>query len=144
MSMRKLYFSILCVYSYEVFIVRILLAVLDHNNHLYRNIACTRDEKPLFKRVYSKRSGNWRAETVKEEKTFPHWSVLGATVLRNRIDDDGTVVPPVTVSPSNPLNLAPNIAMREPPSTSCLVEKKVSRFTKKTSDEEKACKESDS
>ena len=119
------------------------MAVLDHNNHLYRNIACTRDGKSLFKRVYSKRSGNWRAEAVKEEKKFPHWSVLGATVLRNRIDDDGTVVRPVTVTPSNPLNLAPNIAMREPPSTSCLVEKKVSRFTKKTSDEEKAGKESD-
>jgi len=97
----------------------------------------------LFKRVYSKRSGNWRAEAVKEEKAFPHWTVLGATVLRNRIDDDGTVVRPVTVSPSNPSNLAPIIAMREPPSTSCLVEKKVSRFTRKPSDEEKMGKESD-
>ena len=117
--------------------------MLDPNNHLYRNISSTRDGKSLFKRVYSKRSGNWRAEAVTEEKTFPHWPVLGATVLRNRIDDDGSVVWPVTVTPFNPLNLVPNIAMREPPSTSCLVEKKVSRFTKKTSDEEKAGKESE-
>ena len=67
---------------------------------------------------------------MKEAKQFQHWAVLGATVLRNRIDDDSTVVRPATVLPSNPVNLAPNIAMREAPSTSFLVDRKLSRFAK--------------
>ena len=40
-------------------------------------------------------------------------------------------VNPLEVSPTNPQNLAPTIAMREPPATKDLVEAKLSRFKSK-------------
>ena len=46
---------------YEVFTGRVLLAALDDNFHVFRKTL-----EGHFKKIYSKRSGNWRAEAVKE------------------------------------------------------------------------------
>lgn len=59
-------------FRYEVFTGRILLAALDHNFHVFRKTLEGR-----FKKIYSKRSGNWRVEPVKESKQYPHVSAPG-------------------------------------------------------------------
>lgn len=51
-----------------------LLAALDHNFHVFRKTLEGR-----FKKIYSKRSGYWRVEPVKESKQYPHMSLLQAT-----------------------------------------------------------------
>lgn len=110
-------------FTYEVFTGRCLLAVLDHNFHLFQN---TIDGK--FKKLYSKRSGNWRAEAVKEDKTYSYWPALIAEILCKRAEDWETAARHVTVSPTNPQHLTPTIAMRESPATGDLVAARLSRF----------------
>ena len=105
-----------------------MLAVLDHNFHLFRK---TVDGK--FQKLYSKRSGNWRVEAVKEDKTYSYWPKLIAEILCKRAEDPETAARHVIVSPTNPQHLAPTIAMREPPTTEDLVAARLSRFKKQTS-----------
>ena len=111
-----------------MFTGRCLLAVLDHNFHLFRK---TIDGK--FKKLYSKRSGNWRVEAVKEDKCYSYWPTLIAEILCKRAEDTETAARHVTVSPTNPQHLAPTIATREPPATEDLVAARLSRFKKQTS-----------
>jgi len=85
-----------------VFTGRCLLAVLDHNFHLFWKKI---DGK--FKKLYSKRSGNWRAEKVKEDKSYSYWPALIAEILCKRAEDLETATRHVTVSPTNPQHLAP-------------------------------------
>ena len=119
----KLFYS-LC--RYEIFLCRILLAALDLNFHAFRALVEGR-----YKRVYSKRSKNWHVVPVKEEKRYKYWDILLSKILKARADDNSSVVRHVEVSPTNPQNLAPTIAMREPPATKDLVEAKLSRFKSK-------------
>lgn len=123
---RELMSSI--TFRYEVFTGRCLLVVLVHNFHVFQN---TIDGK--FKKLYSKRSGNWRAEAVKEDKTYSYWPALIAEILCKRAKDWETAARHVTVSPSNPQHLAPTIAMRESPATGDLVAARLSRFKQQTS-----------
>ena len=60
---------------YEVFTGRCLLAVLDHNFHLFR-----KEIQGKFKKLYSRRSGNWRVEAVKEDKSYSYWPALIADI----------------------------------------------------------------
>ena len=117
----------LFIFRYEVFTGRCLLAVLDHNFHLFRK---TIDGK--FKKLYSKQSGNWRAEAVKEDKSYSYWPALIAEILCKRAEDQETAARHVTVSPTNPQHLAPTIAMRESPTTENLVAARLSRFKQQT------------
>ena len=70
----------------EVFTARTQLAAIDHNWHLFRQPSLSRDGKLKYKKVYSKRSGNWRLQTVKEEKDYGFWPTLATNVLQNRIE----------------------------------------------------------
>ena len=116
-------------FRYEVFTGRILLAALDHNFHVFRKVI-----ESQFKKVYSKRSGNWRAEAVKEPKQYSHLPLLLADILRRRKADEEAITRPIEVSPTNPVNLAPTIAMKRAPSTEELVKAKLSRFQPKKSE----------
>lgn len=122
-SMCLKYASKRIAFSYEVFTGRCLLAVLDHNFHLFRKTISGK-----FKKLYSKRSGNWRAEAVKEDKSYSYWPALFAEILCKRAEDLETAARHVTVSPTNPQHLAPTIAMRESPTTGDLVAARLSRF----------------
>ena len=67
----------------------------------------------------------------KEEKHYKYWDILLSKILKARADDNHRIVCHVEVSPTNPQNLAPTIAMREPPATKDLVQAKLSRFKSK-------------
>ena len=66
-------------------------------------------------------SKNWHVEPVKEAKHHKYWGILPSKILKARADDNNCIVRHVEVSPTNS-NLAPTIAMREPPATKDLVE----------------------
>ena len=106
-----------------MFTGRILLAALDHNFHLFRKVL-----EGHFKKIYSKRSGNWRVEPVKEAKQYPHFPLLQADILRRRAEDEDAITRKIEISSSNPVHLAPTIAMKRAPSTEELVKAKLSRF----------------
>ena len=110
------------------------MAALDHNFHLFRKVIEGR-----LKKLYSKRSGNWRVEAVKEEKSYKYWPVLVSDILRKRVDDKETATRPVVLSPTDPKHLAPTIAMKESPATEDLVTAKLSRFKKQRSLRNKFC-----
>lgn len=111
---------------YEIFLARILLAILDHNFHAFLELVEGR-----FKKLYSKRSKNWHVVPVKVEKQYKYWDILLSNILKRRADDDKCIARHVEVSATNPQNLAPAIAIREPPATTDLVEAKLSRFKSK-------------
>ena len=114
---------------YEVFTGRVLLAALDHNFYVF-----CKTLEGQFKKIYSKRSGNWRVEAVKEPKQYEYFALLQADILRRRAEDTEPVTRHIEVSPTNPIHLAPSIAMKRPPPTEELVKAKLSRFqsTKKS------------
>lgn len=111
---------------YEISLARILLAILDHNFHAFLELVEGR-----FKKLYSKRSKNWHVVPVKVEKQYKYWDILLSNILKRRADDDKCIARHVEVSATNPQNLAPAIAIREPPATTDLVEAKLSRFKSK-------------
>ena len=80
-----------------------------------------------------KRSKNWRVEPVKEPKKYPHWAVMAAKILEKRASDTETIVRRKTVLANHPKRLAATIAMKEAPSTTELVQARLSRFSKKCS-----------
>ena len=123
-------FSLFIFFRYEVFTGRVLLAALDHSFHVFRNTL-----EGQFSKIYSKRSGNWRVEAVKEPKQYEYFALLQADILRRRAEDTEPVTRHIEVSPTNPIHLAPIIiAMKRAPPTEELVKAKLSRFqsTKKT------------
>ena len=117
-----------------MFTGRCLLAVLDHNFHLFR-----KEIQGKFKKLYSRRCGNWRVEAVKEDKSYSYWPALIAEILCKRAEDPETATRHVIVSPTNPQHLAPTIAMRESPATESLVAARLSRFKKQTSQGKTDC-----
>ena len=114
------------IYSYEVFTARVNLAALDHNFHLFR-----RTIEGRAKKSYSKRSKNWKIASVKEAKTYDYWHIVCAEILKRRAEDEAPVSRLIQVSPANPQNLAPTIAMRAAPPTKELIRENLSRFQSK-------------
>lgn len=82
----------------------------------------------MYHKLYSKRSGNWRAEPVKVKKDYSHLQILMADVLRRREEDVQPILRRIEISPSNPKNIAPTIALKESPATSDLVQARISRL----------------
>ena len=117
----------LFIFRYEVFTGRCLLAVLDHNFHLFRK---TIDGK--FKKLYSKWSGNWRAEVVKEDKSYSYWPALIAEILCKRAEDRGNCSKACNCISNKSTAPCPTIAMRESPTTRDLIAARLSRFKQQT------------
>ena len=111
-----------------VFLARVILAAIDHNMHVFRPQATTRDGSLKFARKYSKRTKNWHAEPVKIEKDYKYWPFLLSNILRRRHDDAGSVRRAVARPVSHPKNLAPTISMKQPTPTEELVQFRLARF----------------
>ena len=67
---------------------------------------------------------------MKEQKEYKYIDVMQADILKQRADDTESVARTVEISPTNPVNIAPNIAMRPAPSTRDMAAQKWSRFQK--------------
>ena len=91
------------------------LAALDHNMHIFRPQAITKDGQPLWKKQYSKRTKRWHPEPVIAEKTYEYIPYLVANVLKARVDDEETFVRVVSLPEQHPRHLSPTIALRESP-----------------------------
>ena len=71
---------------------------------------------------------------MKAAKTYDYLTVIMADVLKRKVDDTEPVVRRIEVSPANPKNLAPTIALRAAPPTSELVKTRMGRMRKESKD----------
>ena len=108
-----------------------MLAAIDHNWHMFRQPSLSRDGNLKYNKVYSKRSGNWRLQVVKEEKDYGFWPTLASKVLQNRVNDHESLNRKVEISAHHPKNIAKSISMKPVPKTSDLLKNSLSRFVTK-------------
>lgn len=122
------YIFFFCRYAY--FIMRVTLAAIDHNFHLSRKEAQRKDGGQRGHRKYSKRSQKYHAEVVKEEKSYSYFPFLICKMLQRRAQMEGSFSQPSDRNDFDPKQIAPTLAMKEPPPTEVLM-KGPSRFLKK-------------
>ena len=96
----------------ESFLACTLLAAIDHNCHLLRKPDLRKSNKEKYTKVYSKRSKNWRAAIVLEEKTYDFWALLASEILQQRVDDRDSILEKVQLSAEHPKNISQSIAMK--------------------------------
>ena len=101
--------------SYLAFCIRLLLAALDHNLHIFRPQATTKNGQPIWKKQYSKRTMRWHPEPVRVEKCYEYVPHLMASILKARVEDQESAGRVVSLPENHPRNLAPTIALRESP-----------------------------
>lgn len=116
---------------YPYFIMRVMLAAIDHNMHLSRKPKLTNDGKEQGHRKYSKRSQKFHAEVVKEEKQYSYFPFLVSKMLQRRSVYEGSFTLPSDRNSFDPKQIAPTLGIKEPPPTEELL-KGPSRFDKKS------------
>lgn len=115
----KLFFFPLSRYAY--FIMRVTLAAIDHNYHLSRKPAQRKDGGERGHRKYSKRSQKYHAEVVREKKSYNYFPFLICKMLQRRSQMEGSFSQPSDRNEFDPKQIAPTLAIKEPPSTEVLM-----------------------
>ena len=110
--------------------MRILLAAIDHNMHLFRKAKITKDGELHGHRKYSKRTQKYHAEVVKEGKSYEYYPYMVAHMLKVRSEFEEKFSGRSDQDEFDPKQIAPTIGMKEPPPTEELL-KAPSRFTMK-------------
>ena len=121
---------------YPYFIMRILLAAIDHNFHLFRKPKQSQGGELAGHRKYSKRTQRYHAEIVKEDKTYAYFPYMVARMLQTRRAFEGSFSARSDVDEFNPKQIAPTLAMKAPPPTAELL-KAPSRFAMKPNSSDK-------
>jgi len=117
-------------FRYAYFIMRILLAAIDHNMHLFRKPKVKKDGGAAAHRKFSKRTDRYHAEVVKEDKKYSYFPYMAARMLLTRKEFQGSFSGPLDVDEFDPKQIAPTLGMKEPPPTEELM-KGPSRFSMK-------------
>ena len=107
--------------------MRILLAAIDHNFHLFRKPKQSTEGELAGHRKYSKRTQRYHAEVVKEEKAYAYFPYMVARMLDTRRGFEGSFLARSDVDEFNSKQIAPTLAMKASPSTEELM-KAPSRF----------------
>ena len=113
--------------------MRIHLAAIDHNFHLFRKSKQSPEGDLVGHRKYSKRTQRYHAEKVKEEKGYAYFPFMVSRMLDTRRGFEGSFSARSDVDEFNPKQIAPTLAMKAPPSTEDLM-KAPSRFLLKPKD----------
>jgi hypothetical protein len=116
----------------ESFKARSLLAAIDHNCHNFRQPELSKDGQKKYNKVYSKRSKNFRAMVVLEEKTYDFWAALISGILQRKVDDKDSILKKMELPEDHPKKIAHSIAMKPVPATEDIVKQSLSRFSKTT------------
>ena len=95
--------------------MRVMLAALDHNFHLFCKAKSKADGGQCGHRKYSKHSQKYHAELVKEENTYSYFPFLIAKMLWIRTQMEGTFSLPSDRNEFDPKQIATTIGMKEPP-----------------------------
>ena len=118
-------------FEYIYFVCRIVLAAIDHNMHLFRPLAATKEGANLFKLKYSKRTKTHHAEPVKIPKEYSYVPSLLGRILQCRKESTISVLTRNIRRERDPKNIAPIIdPMISPPVKDLLVKERYSRMSK--------------
>jgi hypothetical protein len=120
-------------FDYPQMLVRLQLAVLDHNNNLNRQEKTTVLKGPndsharvkKYRHVYSKQNKMWVSKAIKEGKSYDYVQDIMVNSLKAKRGEI-QLIPPVL--PSLPKNIAP---IPRPPTAELLANASKSRFLKK-------------
>ena len=107
--------------------MRILLAAIDHNFHLFQKPKQNPGRELAAHRKYSKRTQRYHAEIVKEDKAYTYFPYMVARMLDTCRGSQGSFSARSDVDDFNPKQIAPTLAMKAPPPTEELM-KAPSRF----------------
>ena len=128
-SMLTKYAPKRCAFDYPYFKCRMALAGLDHNMHIYRPQATTKDGRACYKRKYCKATRKFRVEPVKEKKDFSYVPYCLAKIVAERQCRTDTVHERLTRVPGDPKLISKNLDLVvKPPSTSNLIQERKSRM----------------
>lgn len=109
--------------------MRILLAAIDHNFHLFRKPKQSKGGDLVGHRKYSKRTQRYHAEVVRD-KAYAYFPYMVARMLDTCRGFPGSFSAKNDVNEFDPKQIAPTLAMKAPPSTDELM-KVPSRFSLK-------------
>ena len=109
--------------------MRIMLAAIDHNMHLFRGRKRKADGTECGHRKYSKRTKKYHAETVKQEKEYSYFPFMMTRMLKDRAQFEGSFSQRTDDNVFHPKQIAPTLGMKEAPPTEELM-KGPSRLTK--------------
>ena len=112
----------------ESFMARAQLAAIDHNSHIFRQPELSKSGEKKYNKIYSKRSKNFTAMVVLEEKTYDFWAPLTSGILQRKVDDKDSILKKMELPENHPKKIAQSIAMKEIPATKDLVKQSLSRF----------------
>lgn len=115
-------------FDYPYFLCRIALAVIDHNMHIDRKHAKTKEGKYCYKRKYNKSSRKYHAEPVKEKKDYKYVPYLLAKIVELRKEKLDSALERVVRVAHDPKLISPNLDLaQQAPPTRQLVEERMSR-----------------
>ena len=95
-------------FRYPFFIMRIMLAAIDHNMHLFRGSKTKADGTECGHRKYSKRTKKYHAEPVKQDKEYNYFPFLIARMLKERSQFEGSFTQRTDDNAFNPKQIAPD------------------------------------
>ncbi|KAL7377214.1 hypothetical protein ABVT39_024048 [Epinephelus coioides] len=105
---------------------RCLLAALDYNHHNHRPDYIGRNNEKSYKRLYSKKSHNYRVQAVKVAKDYGYIPELQRCILRKRMDG-GALPRKAKHRPGDPRHLGNLAGVVSPPPTAELVQTQIRR-----------------
>nr|XP_022301675.1 uncharacterized protein LOC111109742 [Crassostrea virginica] len=118
-------------FSPPVYRARNLLAALDYNANVDREVKRNSDGSIQQHRTFNKKSSRWSVTPVKVAKSYRHIEVLLERVVVARLRDQEGMCQPVVLDIHDPRRLSRTIAPVDPKPTAVLEEEKVSRFLPK-------------
>ncbi len=118
-------------FEYIYFIARMALAAIDHNLHLYRPLAESREGNQLFKKKYNRKTKAYHAEPVKSAKKHEYMPCLLSRILRARQERTSTILERNIQRQDDPKRIAPIVDPNvQPPAMDLLVKERFSRLKK--------------
>ena len=91
--------------------LRMNLAAIDHNMHHNRPLLYTKEGQQCIAKRYSKRSKNYSAHPLKEEKSYSYVPALLEDIMRQRAEKP---LGAATFLPNDPKDIFPTIACLTP------------------------------
>ena len=82
---------------------------------LFRQPELSKSGEKKYNKIYSKRSKNFTAMVVLEEKTYDFWASLTSGILQRKVDDKDSVLKKMELPENHPKKIAQSIAMKEIP-----------------------------
>ena len=85
---------------------RAQLAAIDHNSHIFRQPELSKSGEKKYNKIYSKRSKNFTAMVVLEEKTYDFWAPLTSGILQRKVDDKDSILKKMELPENHPKKIA--------------------------------------